>query len=448
MLALAVALVAAGGLGGAVLYNTTGRRSAVLALAHNVTAGQSISAADLVIAHISLDPSLQPVGAASLENVVGMRATTDLMQGQFLTTTDVTRSSLVQAGQQVIGLPAKDSQLPAAALQPGNQVMVVSTGTSSAGGSGGGSTSGGSVLPPVGSQIAATVVTVGAADNDGTTVVDVAVPSAQAPQLAVLAASGGFAVVFAPRAAAEMALFAIVGGHGAPGATVTALAMLHAWPLQSGGRVLLAECDPDGVILSGALEGRLDASRGLGQLGVADRQGQLAQTLMTQLTDVSPGGTADRLLLPGVSDPAQYSGLAYVWESLANLLAALEGQGVDVLVDLGRSGAAGPSAVLARRADAVLVVARSTLRSLTTTHPRIAALRADLNAHGRGADTLGLVLVEEGPYKAADVSAQLGSPVLGLLPYAPAVAGVLSDGGNTHDRRFVRSPLLGHPHRG
>ncbi|WP_182451495.1 hypothetical protein [Streptacidiphilus sp. P02-A3a] len=240
-----------------------------------------------------------------------------------------------------------------------------------------------------------------------------------------------------------MALFAVVGGHGAPGATVTALALLHAWPLQEGRRVLLAECDPDGgVILSGALEGRLDASRGLGQLGVADRQGQLAQTLMTQLTDVSPGGTADRLLLPGVSDPAQYSGLAYVWEPLANLLVALEGQGVDVLVDLGRSGATGPSAVLARRADAVLVVARSTLRSLTAAHPRITALRADLDTHGRGAETLGLVLVEQGPYKASDVSAQLGAPVVGLLPYAPAVAEVLSDGGNSHDRRFVRSPLL------
>ena len=240
-----------------------------------------------------------------------------------------------------------------------------------------------------------------------------------------------------------MALFAIVGGHGAPGATVTALAMLHAWPLQPGQRVLLAECDPDGgVILPGALEGRLDGSRGLGQLGVADRRGQLAQTLMTQLTDVSPSGTADRLLLPGVSDPAQYPGLAYAWKSLTELLVGLEGQGVDVLVDLGRSGTSGPSAVLAQRADAVLVVARSTLRSLTTTHPRISALRADLDANGSGSDSLGLVLIEEGPYTASDVSAQMGVPVVGLLPHAPATAFVLSDGGNSHDRRFVRSPLL------
>ena len=202
VLALAVALVAAGGLGGAVLYNATGQRSAVLALAHNVQAGQSITAADLVVAHISLDPALQPVGAASLANVVGMRATTDLMAGQFLTTTDVTRTALLQAGQQVVGVPAKDTQLPAAALQPGTRVMVVATGSgSSDGGSdgSGGTSSGPTILPPVGTQIAATVITVGAQDSSGTAVVDVAVPAAQAPQLAVLAASGGFAVVFAPQ---------------------------------------------------------------------------------------------------------------------------------------------------------------------------------------------------------------------------------------------------------
>ena len=199
VLALAVALVAAGGLGGAVLYNATGQRSAVLALAHNVPAGASITAADLVVAHISLDPSLQPVGAASLANVVGLRATTNLMQGQFLTTTDVTRTSLVQSGQQVVGLPAKDTQLPAATLQPGDKIMVVSTGTGSGSGEGGTDGSAGSVLPPVGSQLAASVVSSGTADSDGTTVVDVAVPSAQAAQLAVLAASGGFTVVFAPQ---------------------------------------------------------------------------------------------------------------------------------------------------------------------------------------------------------------------------------------------------------
>ena len=194
VLALAVALVAAGGLGGAVLYNATGQRSAVLALAQNVPAGQAITAGDLVVAHISLDPALQPVGAASLENVVGMRATADLMCGQFLTSADVTRSSLVQAGDQVVGVPAKDTQLPAVALQPGDKIMIVSTGAGN-----GSSDSSGTVLPAVGSQLPATVISVGAQDSNGTTVVDVALPQTQASQLAVLAASGGFTVVFAPQ---------------------------------------------------------------------------------------------------------------------------------------------------------------------------------------------------------------------------------------------------------
>ncbi len=194
VLALAVALVAAGGLGGAVLYNATGQRSAVLALAQNVPAGQAITAGDLVVAHISLDPALQPVGAASLENVVGMRATADLMRGQFLTSADVTRSSLVQDGDQVVGVPAKDTQLPAVALQPGDKIMIVSTGAGN-----GSSDSSGTVLPAVGSQLPATVISVGAQDSNGTTVVDVALPQTQASQLAVLAASGGFTVVFAPQ---------------------------------------------------------------------------------------------------------------------------------------------------------------------------------------------------------------------------------------------------------
>lgn len=207
VLALAIALVAAGGLGGAVLYNETGQRSAVLALAQNVPAGASITSADLVVAHISLDPALQPVGAASLTTVVGMRATADLKAGQFLTVSDVTRTSLVQPGQQVVGLPTKDTQLPAVPLEPGTQIVIIATGgtgsggetAGSANGSSGGSSSGGSVTAPVaGAQFAATVITVGAADSSGSQVIDVAVPQAQASVLAVLAASGSFAVVFAP----------------------------------------------------------------------------------------------------------------------------------------------------------------------------------------------------------------------------------------------------------
>ncbi|MEU6237105.1 hypothetical protein [Kitasatospora sp. NPDC047058] len=240
-----------------------------------------------------------------------------------------------------------------------------------------------------------------------------------------------------------MAVIAVVGGPGAPGATTTALALLLAWPLQPGRRILLVECDPDGgAVLAGALEGRVEAVYGLRNLAVADRRGLLAQTLWEQLIDLSPEGNAERLLLPGLTDPTQAPGLAYTWEPLMEVLHGLEPQGYDVILDLGRSGATGTSAVLARRADVVAVTARTTLRGLSAVRPRLASLAEDLAAAGTGADALGLLLVAEGPYSGAEVSREFGLPVLGLLPHAVRTARVLSDGGDITDRRFIRSELM------
>lgn len=240
-----------------------------------------------------------------------------------------------------------------------------------------------------------------------------------------------------------MAVIAITGGPGAPGATTTALALLLSWPLTPGRKVLLVECDPDGgAALAGALEGRVEAVYGLRNLAVADRRGLLAETLWDQLIDLSPQGGGDRLLLPGLTDPVQAAGLAYTWEPLVETLHALEPQGYDVLLDLGRSGAFGPSAVLARRADAVVATVRTTLRGLSSARPRLAALREDLESAGTGADALGLLVIAEGPYPSADITREFGAPVLGRLPYAVRTARVLSDGGDSTDRRFIRSELM------
>ncbi|MFJ4093337.1 hypothetical protein ACIPYS_17305 [Kitasatospora sp. NPDC089913] len=240
-----------------------------------------------------------------------------------------------------------------------------------------------------------------------------------------------------------MAVIAVVGAPGAPGATTTALALMLAWPLQPGRRVLLVECDPDGgAVLAGALEGRVEAVYGLRNLAVADRRGLLGQALWEQLIDLSPDGGAERLLLPGLTDPTQAPGLAYTWEPLMEVLHGLEAQGYDVVLDLGRSGATGTSAVLARRADVVAAAVRTTLRGLSAARPRLATLAEDLATAGTGADALGLLLIAEGPYSGAEVSKEFGLPVLGLLPYARRTAQVLSDGGDVTDRRFVRSELM------
>ncbi|MFC5910142.1 hypothetical protein [Streptacidiphilus monticola] len=240
-----------------------------------------------------------------------------------------------------------------------------------------------------------------------------------------------------------MTLLALSGGPGAPGVTTAALALLLGWPVQPGRRVLLVECDPDGgAVLAGALQGQVEADRGLHRLAVADRRGRLAESLGEQLVDLGPEGGPERLLLPGLTDPAQAAALAYTWEPLARVCRELADGDCDVIVDLGRGGAFGPSAVLARRADVVLAVTRCTLRGISATRPRAEALRADLDARGTGSDALGLLLVQEGPYATAEISRTLNLPVLGLLPHAPREARILSDGGDLTDRRLHRSELL------
>jgi hypothetical protein len=201
VLALAVALVAAGGLGGAALYTATGKRVAVIALARDVPAGHTITSSDLAAAQISLDPALHPLSANS--KVVGMRATADLKAGSLLTGSDVTNDPLVLDGQQVVGIPAKHTQLPAVKLQPGSMVVLVATpsgaGVSGAG-SGAATSTGGAAAgssPSVLTQLTARVVEVGPPDTDGTVVVDLAVPAAQGAAVADLAASGKFALLIA-----------------------------------------------------------------------------------------------------------------------------------------------------------------------------------------------------------------------------------------------------------
>lgn len=235
-----------------------------------------------------------------------------------------------------------------------------------------------------------------------------------------------------------MTVIALAGGLGAPGVTTAAMALLMTWPLPDGHRVILAEADPDGgAILPGALQGTLDNSHGLRNLAVAGRQGQLGEAFWRQLVDITDAGTRDRLVLPGLYDPAHASAMEPVWKPLAGLFAGIEEHGHDVLIDLGRRGAFGPSAVLAQRADAVVLVARNTLRGLQSAQVRLDALREQL---GTSAD-IGMLLVDGGPFSKEEVRKNLGITVTAVLPWRPKDAAVLSDGAE-QPRRFESGELM------
>ncbi|MDX3075888.1 hypothetical protein [Streptomyces sp. MI02-7b] len=235
-----------------------------------------------------------------------------------------------------------------------------------------------------------------------------------------------------------MAVIALAGGLGAPGATTTAMALLLTWPLEAGHRVVLAECDPDGgAILPGALQGTLGGTHGLRNLALAARQGQLGEAFWRQLVDVTDAGTRDRLVLPGLYDPAHASSMSPVWKPLSAMFAGIEAHAHDVLVDLGRRGAFGPSQVLAQSADVVLLVARNSLRGLQSAEVRLAALREQLGT----ATEVRLLLVDGGPFPAAEVQRQLQAEVVAVLPWRPREAAVLSDGAE-QPRKFELSELM------
>ncbi|GHE34344.1 hypothetical protein [Streptomyces capitiformicae] len=238
-----------------------------------------------------------------------------------------------------------------------------------------------------------------------------------------------------------MAVIALAGCSGAPGVTTTALALLLSWPLEPGRRMILAECDPDGgAVAHGLLQGTLGDRYGLRNLSVAARKGEFGEAFWRQLIDLSgeddlQQSPRDRLLLPGIADPAQAASMNSVWKGLSQMFRGIEADhGHDVLIDLGRRGAADPSGVLAEQADAVLVVVRNTLRCLQAAQSRVSAL-------GERVGDVGLIVIDEGPYPAGEVQRVLQVPVVATLPYAPKDARVLSDG-DEQPRKFTRSPLM------
>lgn len=201
LIALSVALIAAGGLSGALLFTASGQRSSVLVVTRDVPVGTALTEADLAPASLALDPVVKAVPAAKKTGLVGQRAAVALKAGSLLSPGQVTAVSLVKTGEQLVGVALKPSQLPASRLSPGQKVLIVSTPDPAQGGAGatpGAGKPGEAASALVPKTLAATVVAVGvAAPATGVVVVDVAVPAADGPVLASRVATGAVALIVA-----------------------------------------------------------------------------------------------------------------------------------------------------------------------------------------------------------------------------------------------------------
>ncbi len=239
-----------------------------------------------------------------------------------------------------------------------------------------------------------------------------------------------------------MALVTLFAGKGAAGVTTTGLACTLSW----GSRTVLAECDPaGGTVQAGYLRGELPAGRGLLPLAIAElRNDSLAEEFFGQLVDLD-APRRQRLLLPGLSDPAQAGTLAPIWPRLAAYFAQLEyGQpSYDVIVDCGRlASAAQPPWPLVWAADAALVVVRPTLASTAAAAPVVQAARHQLQEHAASTSALGLIVVGDGPYAPAEVAKQLKAPLIAHLPDDGRTAATLTHGGDVRlNRPLMRAAV-------
>lgn len=230
-----------------------------------------------------------------------------------------------------------------------------------------------------------------------------------------------------------MAIIALVSAKGSPGVTTAALAAALSWHR----RLVLAECDPaGGSILAGYLGGALDGPRGLGELAVGElRDGNLESAFWSQLVDLD-APRRERLLLPGVVDPAQAGSVAPLWQRFADFFTSLD-RGVppyDVLVDCGRLQVAGPPWPVLRAAAVVLLVTRAHLPDLSATRATVKAIERDFAEHRIPPGTLRLLVVGDG-HGGSEISKALRLPVIARLPHDPRTAEVLGHGGTVRANR-------------
>ncbi|WP_206796984.1 SAF domain-containing protein [Amycolatopsis sp. MtRt-6] len=163
-------------------FRATDDAVAAVGVARPVRYGETISAEALREVRVRPDPGVRPLPWERRFDVVGRTSPTDLQPGEIVTPDAVSDAATVPAvGQQLIGVPVKPGQLPAAPLQPRQPILLVPAGAEA--------------WPPV----RGAVISVSERDATSTQVVDVVVPEASGVQLASRASAGGVAIVVLPK---------------------------------------------------------------------------------------------------------------------------------------------------------------------------------------------------------------------------------------------------------
>ena len=233
-------------------------------------------------------------------------------------------------------------------------------------------------------------------------------------------------------------LLVVGAGKAAPGATASAIALTLTWPRP----VLLVDADPaGGDVLPGLLPGRASGEAGLLTWSTQTRR-VAALEAITAIGDhvLALPEAPHAWVMPGLASGVQSAGVVASWSRIAQALARVASiTGRDVIVDAGRLGESSCWPVIAA-ADQVLVAVRGTARSVSAT---VSALETITRKIG-DTDRAWLLLVEAGPYSAAEVSSETTRPVAGSLRQDARAAAALTEGaamglGGLRRSRLMRS---------
>jgi len=127
---LGLLLVFGAAIGTALWSTAQSERSPVLVAANDLTAGDVISAADLRVASVAVDPSVVTMSEASASSLVGATVLAPVASGSLLGPAMFgDAESLVPAGMALVGATLETGRYPSSGLRAGDQVILVHTTT-------------------------------------------------------------------------------------------------------------------------------------------------------------------------------------------------------------------------------------------------------------------------------------------------------------------------------
>ncbi len=177
-------LVLLGGVVSAWAYTSLGTSQEVVAARIDVAQGQVITADELQLVRVGVDPSVRVVPGSQASALVGQRAAVDLQAGQLLAPRSVTQELFPESGMSAVGLSLTADQLPSDPPRVGDRIRVVATPGAQ-----------GDVNPATLAVFEGVVIAISPRDASGSTAVTVQVDARVAAEVAARSATGKVALV-------------------------------------------------------------------------------------------------------------------------------------------------------------------------------------------------------------------------------------------------------------